>query len=185
MFTKLLQTLAQALRAADIDYAILGGQAVLLYGEPRATKDIDVTLGLTIDALPRLLALVAQCGWQVLTEDPQDFVGQTFVLPVQDGSTGIRIDFIFSFTPFEQETLDRAHAVQVGGIMVKYVSPEDLVIHKVFAGRARDLEDVRGILLRQSPLDMEHIKRWLESLSEGSDVSFLARFETVLRSLPG
>ncbi|GAH87084.1 unnamed protein product, partial [marine sediment metagenome] len=28
---------------------IIGGQAVLLYGEPRLTRDIDVTLGDDID----------------------------------------------------------------------------------------------------------------------------------------
>lgn len=44
MFKELLQTLATALSSAKIDYAVLGGQAVLQHGEPRATKDIDLTL---------------------------------------------------------------------------------------------------------------------------------------------
>jgi hypothetical protein len=34
---------------------VTGGQAVLLYGEPRLTKDIDVTLGVDTDHLARLL----------------------------------------------------------------------------------------------------------------------------------
>jgi hypothetical protein len=30
---------------------VIGGQAVLLYGEPRLTKDIDIALGIGIDGL--------------------------------------------------------------------------------------------------------------------------------------
>jgi len=37
---------------------IIGGQAVLLYGEPRLTKDIDITLGINIDRLDEFLAVV-------------------------------------------------------------------------------------------------------------------------------
>jgi len=33
---------------------VIGGQAVFLYGEPRMTKDIDITLGMGIDGLRRL-----------------------------------------------------------------------------------------------------------------------------------
>ncbi|MDI3467220.1 MAG: hypothetical protein OJF50_006041 [Nitrospira sp.] len=46
MFTRLLERLATALDLAKIPYMIIGGQAVLLYGEPRLTRDIDVTLGI-------------------------------------------------------------------------------------------------------------------------------------------
>ncbi len=37
MFTQLLERLATALDLAEIPYMIIGGQAVLLYGEPRLT----------------------------------------------------------------------------------------------------------------------------------------------------
>ncbi len=47
MFTTLLATIATALDQASIPYMVIGGQAVLLYGEPRLTEDIDITLGLS------------------------------------------------------------------------------------------------------------------------------------------
>jgi hypothetical protein len=34
---------------------VIGGQAVLLYAEPRLTRDIDITLGLSVNRLPTLL----------------------------------------------------------------------------------------------------------------------------------
>ena len=39
---------------------IIGGQAVLLYGEPRLTKDIDITLGIDFDELDRLLKVISE-----------------------------------------------------------------------------------------------------------------------------
>lgn len=42
---ELLKKLSIKLEERNIDYMIIGGQAVLIYGEPRLTKDIDITLG--------------------------------------------------------------------------------------------------------------------------------------------
>jgi hypothetical protein len=43
MFQQLLETIALGLEKRGIPYMVIGGQAVLLYGEPRLTRDIDVT----------------------------------------------------------------------------------------------------------------------------------------------
>ena len=43
MFQQLLETIALSLEKRGIPYMVIGGQAVLLYGEPRLTRDIDVT----------------------------------------------------------------------------------------------------------------------------------------------
>jgi hypothetical protein len=55
MFEELLARLASHLSRHNLPYMVTGGQAVLLYGEPRLTKDIDVTLGVDTDHLARLL----------------------------------------------------------------------------------------------------------------------------------
>ncbi len=62
MYTNLLEKIAQALDKHKISYMVVGGQAVLLYGEPRLTRDIDITLGLGPEALPSLLRFVQDAG---------------------------------------------------------------------------------------------------------------------------
>ena len=48
------------------------------------------------------------------------------------------------------------------GRQLMVISAEDLVIHKLVAGRPRDREDVQAILRRQgSKLDMGVVERWL------------------------
>jgi len=54
MFQALLVRLARALEAAGIPYMVIGGQAVLLHGEPRLTREIDVTLGVDSSELARV-----------------------------------------------------------------------------------------------------------------------------------
>ena len=55
MFQLLLKKIAFELSSNSIPYMVIGGQAVLLYGEPRLTKDIDITLGIGIDGLDTIL----------------------------------------------------------------------------------------------------------------------------------
>jgi hypothetical protein len=45
MFQKLIVATAEELEKHKIPYMIIGGHAVILYGEPRLTRDIDITLG--------------------------------------------------------------------------------------------------------------------------------------------
>ena len=60
MFENLLKRIAQSLKNAGIPYMVIGGQAVLLYGEPRLTKDIDITLGADLTRLQDVLSAVLE-----------------------------------------------------------------------------------------------------------------------------
>ncbi|MCK4251370.1 hypothetical protein KAX97_07970 [candidate division WOR-3 bacterium] len=44
MFQNLLKKIARSLEKTSIPYMVIGGQAVLLYGEPRLTKGFDRSL---------------------------------------------------------------------------------------------------------------------------------------------
>ncbi len=175
MYTSLLEKIAQALDKHKISYMVIGGQAVLLYGEPRLTRDIDITLGLGPDALPSLLRLVEDAGLTPLV-DPAAFVKETLVLPCADETTGIRVDFILSFSPYEQQAFERVRTERLGSASVRFASPEDVIIHKMVAGRPRDLEDVRGILAKMPAIDASYIRRWLRELGQATGAPFEADF---------
>jgi len=166
MFDHLLSSIGRALDEAGITYMVIGGQAVLLYGEPRLTRGIDITLGIDAGSLDRLLTLTHRLGFQPAIKDPATFVSKTNVLPVADAASGIRIDFIFSSTPYEAAALARTVVRILEGHPVRYAAVEDVIIHKLFAGRARDLEDIRGILRRRPGLDGKYLQLWLAQFTE-------------------
>lgn len=157
---------------------------MLLYGEPRLTRDIDITLGVDINGLGRLLNAIQELSLKPLPADIDGFVRETMVLPTLDENTGIRVDFIFSYTPYETNAIKRANTVAILGQKLAFASPEDLVIHKIFAGRPRDLEDVRIILIKNPDIDNLYIRKWLKEFDESSDTKeFLKNFEEILKAV--
>jgi hypothetical protein len=166
MFQALLSRLAGAFDGAHIPYMVIGGQAVLLHGEPRLTRDIDVTLGVTAGELARVLSVTEPIGLLPAVPDVEAFVRRTNVLPLMDESTSIRVDLIFSFTPYESEAIHRAIGVQFGDTTVRFAAAEDLLVHKLVAGRPRDLDDVRSVLARQPSVDELYLERWLSSFRD-------------------
>lgn len=160
-FPRFLARLAEALRRARLPFMLIGGQAVLLHGRPRLTEDIDVTLGAAPDRLPDLLDACRGLGLRPLPEDPEQFARETFVLPASRPDDRIRVDFIFSTTPYERQAIERATPVELEGVVVPFAAAEDLVLHKLFAGRPRDLEDAEGVVRRKSgELDWAYLERW-------------------------
>lgn len=179
MFQKLLARVANELSNLRIPYIVIGGQAVLLYGEPRLTKDIDITLGIGIDGLERIKNVVTKVPLRVLVNNPEDFVQKTMVLPTMDEKSGIRVDFIFSYSEYERHAIERAKSVELEETLVRFASLEDVVIHKIIAGRARDLEDVRTILLKNPAYDVAYITRWLQEFDQALNENFSESFRGV------
>jgi Nucleotidyltransferase of unknown function (DUF6036) len=181
MFDRVLETIALGLEARGLPYMVIGGQAVLLYGEPRLTKDIDITLGVGTERLGDVLDMVRSWDWEILVPDPQPFVQQTMVLPCLEPTSGIRVDFIFSWSPYERQAMEHVRRVPIGLVEVRFASPEDVVVHKVIAGRPRDLEDARTIVLKTPNLDREYIQDWLARFQDALGEPFLARWEEAIK----
>lgn len=179
MYESLLIKIATALQQAGIPYMVIGGQAVLQYGEPRLTRDIDITLGVDVDRLASVLSLVQLAGFQPAMKDYEGFAKRTNVLPVNDEATGIRVDLLFSFSPYEEEAIRRAKPIRVDNHQVQYASVEDIIIHKIVAGRPRDLDDVKGIVARHKQHDAVYIEGWLKSLGDALGSDLVTRYRSV------
>ena len=93
------------------------------------------------------------------------------------------MDFILSFSVYERQALERTNKVMLGSTPVKFASLEYLVVHKVIAGRPRDLEDLRAILLKNLDYDGTYIRGWLKEFDASLNEGFQARFEVVVNNL--
>jgi hypothetical protein len=183
VFERLLKKIALQLKKASILYMVIGGQAVLLYGEPRLTRDIDIILGMGVNGLGKVKKIIPVIGLKILVEKEKEFVERNMVLPTIDKKSGIRVDFIFSFSPYERQALERGKDIKLARTLVKFASLEDVVIHKVIAGRARDLEDVKSILLKNPKCDLVYIEKWLKEFDKSLGEHFLKIFGEVKEGL--
>jgi predicted nucleotidyltransferase len=180
MFEDLLERLASALDRAGIRYMIIGGQAVLVHGEPRLTRDVDVTLAVDTDRLSDVVDAMTGIGLRPLV-DPESFTRKTMVLPCADLGSEIRVDLIFSYSPYERQAVERAQSIRIGGSDVRFASVEDLVIHKVLAGRPRDIEDVVGVMRRNPAADLVCIRSVLAEFAAATGEPLIDRLEDALK----
>ena len=183
MFQQLLAKIANAFDRLRIGYMVIGGQAVLLYGEPRLTKDIDITLGVGVEGFTQITDLVRELSLKILVDNPEAFVHKTMVLPVIEDASGIRVDFIFSHSPYEQQAITRTREVQLGATAVKFASLEDVVIHKIIAGRGRDIDDVKAILLKNPDYDTAYITQWLKEFDQSLQEDFSGVFHKIVKEI--
>jgi hypothetical protein len=139
--------IATTLESFRLEYAIVGGIANAIWGEPRATIDVDVTVSINEEDLPTIVPDLAG-RFRPAVADPVAFVQQTRVLPL-DTSDGVRIDVIFALLPFELDAIHRAQDLAIAGRKVRVVTPEDLIVMKIISDRPKDVDDAEAIVRRR------------------------------------
>lgn len=165
---KEMAALVKFFNAAKIRYAILGGIAVLIYGEPRLTMDIDVNVSMGKSNMNEFLKIGAKYGFYPIPRNIRSFIKKTGVIPMRfhKGKISGRCDVIIAQNPIEFSALERAVTRKIGPVKIKVITPEDLIIHKITSSRPRDIEDLRGIISRQKgKLDIKYIKSWIKKIS--------------------
>jgi hypothetical protein len=147
-------------------FCFIGGVAVQRWGEPRLTQDVDLTL-LTGFGEEASFADALLESFTGRIPDARAFALQNRVLLIQTRG-GVAVDIAFGAFPFEERCVDRASLWNwAKDQALKTCSAEDLVVHKVFAGRPRDWADVESVLIRQhAKLDLAQIRVELPPLLE-------------------
>ena len=163
-----LSLVARLLDELQVPYMVIGGVANLVWGNPRTTQDVDLTIELPNERISQVISAL-KVKLDLLPTDPEAFLGETHVLPVATRE-GVRIDLIRAGLPFEEAAIRRAVERIVGGVRVRVATAEDLIIHKLASTRPRDLEDAVGIIRRQrASLDRVYLDPLVQSLSETFD----------------
>lgn len=178
-----LRAFVRLFDALGVPYAVMGGIAVRSHGIPRPTQDIDFTVSIDRSRLPRLLEDARQLGYEVPEAYATGWVDQVAGMPVVKVARylehwSIDVDLFLAESPFQQELLKRAKPEQIDDVMVRMVTPEDLILLKLLARRPRDLADIGDVLFIQGTLDESYLRRW------ASELGVLTELEKVLAETP-
>lgn len=165
MENKLEQPLRKAitfLETHNLHYAVIGGIALTHWGFVRATHDVDIKVLVPEMNFAAVRAAIHQAFPVTARGEGQP---NPFITAVN--IDGVIVDFLLSLPGYEENIITRAIPRDMGGWVAWICSLEDLIIQKAIAGRAKDWEDIEGLLIEQSGnLDDSYITEWLVQFVE-------------------
>lgn len=169
----LLVNIAKILRRLKIPYIVTGGMAVLIWGRPRFTADIDIVIELKqrdIDDLEKALKQLGKAGY-IDKEAMQHALTVAGEFNFIDAQTGVKVDFwiLKQEDLFDISRLKRKTAKAILGEKVYFTSPEDLILIKLKFYKesplSRHLEDIQSILrISGKKLDKGYLRKWAKKL---------------------
>ena len=161
-----LIAVAQFLERQQVPYMVIGGIANIVWGIPRTTLDVDLTVSVSERQLEAVIESLVRV-FSPRINDPIAFVKHTRVLPLKT-SQGVSVDVIFGQLPYEERAIQRAARERVQGGEIRVCQPEDLIIHKLVSERPKDRDDVRGIIQQQAQrLDRAYLDPQVLALAKG------------------
>lgn len=162
-------------------FCFIGGLAVLRWGEPRLTRDVDLTIlardGTEEDVVDGLLA-----RFSARLDDARAFAIANRVVLLR-AANGVPLDAALGGLDFEARTVERSSEWVIGEATLRTCCAEDLIVHKVFAGREGDWLDVSGVIRRRAgALDLPLVTDELGPLLEAKDATGdMARLDALVR----
>lgn len=162
-------------------FCFIGGIAVLHWGEPRLTRDADISIFTGIGNETTYVDVLLR-GFATRLQDSRAFALQNRILLLR-AANGIPLDVSLGALPFEEKAAANATSEEVAdGVLLRLCSASALVVYKVFAGRPQDWLDVEGIIAKsRSRIDWESVRHELSELLElKGEMDSLPRLEQLI-----
>ncbi len=144
MLSKEFKEFAKLLNDQKVEYLLVGGYAVVLYGYVRYTGDIDFWINPTEENANRIVEVLDRFGFGGLNLTIKDFTKDDQI--IQLGYPPNRIDIITSVTGLTfTECYPKRNSFSIEGVEVQTISLEDLKKNKKASGRYKDLDDLENL----------------------------------------
>ena len=132
----------------EVKYMVVGAFAVMVYSEPRYTKDLDVWVEASEENAQRVFAALKDFGAPLKGLTESDFTESGFY---QMGRPPARIDVLMSLDGLEFDSAWESKMPDAfRGVPVFYIGKEDLIHNKKLAGRYQDLADIENMQAKES-----------------------------------
>jgi hypothetical protein len=165
-----LKDIIVSLEQAEIPYMLSGSLSSTFYGRPRSTQDVDIVIEASIPKLRTLVAALKNKDYYADDEAAMEAIAHTTGFNVFDASSGYRADLIIrKDRPYSVEEFERRRSVDLLGLSVYLVAPEDAILSKLewakMGQSERQFADALGVAIVQGEkLDWEYMRDWSRKL---------------------
>ncbi len=153
-----LRDAVSCLNELNIEYAVVGGFAVMYHGRPRATADLDIVAAIDSTDAEKLVFCLKKRGFFAEVKDLNTALEEKSHCTVEDKETLFRLDIKGKYDDSDRRALDNRVSIEWEGTKMFIASAEDTVINKLLWGREQDLEDALSIIIRTEDIDEEYLK---------------------------
>lgn len=167
-FGELLALVIGLLERSGVPYMVTGSLASSYHGEPRATRDADIVIDPSREALDRLTAGLLDSGFYVDRDVARAaLAGRSQFNAI--GTDASKVDFMIRRDrPFSLEEFRRRQRADLLGTPGFVATAEDVILAKLewakASGSERQLDDVAGIVAIATGLDLPYVDRWAAAL---------------------
>jgi len=128
----------------NVKYLVVGGYAVMLYTEPRFTKDLDLLISIEIKNATAVYNALKEFGAPLADLTVKDFSQEGYFY--QMGRPPVRVDILMSIPGVKfSSAWSRRKQLTIDGVEMNFISKEDLITSKKASGRSQDLIDVKNL----------------------------------------
>lgn len=144
MFPSDFKELLSAFNSRNVRYLVIGGYAVIVHSQPRATKDLDLLISPDTENAKAVYAALAEFGAPLEGLTPADFIEPGMFFRI--GMPPLRIDILSGVKGVDfNSAWERRMDIAMGDEQVPVISSSDLIESTLAAGRPQDLLDVAAI----------------------------------------
>jgi hypothetical protein len=150
----------------------MGGLAVAVWKHPRSTRDVDLLVDLSDQDLPALIDALRKSGMRPKRQPPVLQIGAQKIIQFLYEAPGtfldIQIDLLVGEMPYQRVALSRSQSVLIPGCNaeIRVLSCEDLILHKLLAGRIVDRADAAALLrANRANLNLGYLESWVSQLN--------------------
>ena len=129
----------------QVNYLLIGGYAVGIYGYPRATGDLDIWVSNDAENAKKLAAVVREFGFDSPEVKPELFYNSDRIFRM--GMPPIRIELFASITGLDFDECFPLRVIKkVSNLEVVVIDLQNLIKNKKMVGRHKDLDDIEKLL---------------------------------------
>lgn len=139
--TRDFRELLELLNGNEVEYLVVGGYAVIIYGYPRLTVDIDIWVNPSKENAGKVLKTIADFGFSFENLGEKDFEMPDNV--IQLGRPPYRVDILTSLEGMDfNKCYDRKKIFKKNSLLINFIGKDDLLENKRLVGRYKDLDDI-------------------------------------------
>jgi hypothetical protein len=145
----------------NVRWAVVGALAANAYRvQTRTTTDLDLLAVLSEDDYQAVRDALDRDGWQVRATGGESLAFPDIVRLRHNDY--FPADVLLAKIPYQLAAVQRARLLDpiALGFALPYLSPEDVVIHKLLAYRFRDRDDLESLAKAGVALDEAYIEYW-------------------------